>query len=137
MTKIYIGGSMHFAKEMLETKKYFDNSGWEAIVPADANDCLINPELDMDDEHCYQFDIMRDCMNKLAECDVALFLNHPKNGEDGYIGASTLIELGLAYYLNKRIYLLNQPPSKEKFKHMQEVFHMKPIIINGDLSKVI
>lgn len=128
---------MHFAKEMLKAKEYFDNLGWEAIVPADTQECLVNPELNMDDEHCYEFDIMRDSMDRLAQCDVVLFLNHPKNGEDGYIGASVLIELGLAYYLNKRIYLLHQPPSKEKFRHMQEVFHMRPIIINGDFSKVI
>ena len=102
--KIYIAGSMHFAKEMIETKQYFENLGHEALIPADVNECLANPELNMNDEHCEKFDIMRDSMEKLAQSDMVLVLNHSKNGEDGYIGGAVLIELGLAYFLRKANY---------------------------------
>jgi len=134
---IYIGGSMHFAKEMIETKEYFENLGYEALIPADVNECVVNPELNMDLEHCEKFDIMRDSMDKLARSDVFLVLNHPKNGEEGYIGGAVLIELGLAYFLKKKIYLLHQPQPKEKIRYTQEVLHMKPVILDGDLSKII
>ncbi|MCU0680367.1 MAG: hypothetical protein MUF50_03655 [Planctomycetes bacterium] len=136
MKKIYIGGSMYFAKEMIETQEYFKKRNYQVFIPVDAQECLNNPSLSMNDEHCDKFDVMRDSMEKLAQSDVFLVLNYSKNGEDGYIGGSVLIELGLAYFLKKKTYLLFPPPIKERVRYTQEILHMKPIILNGDLEKI-
>ncbi len=134
--KIYIGGSMHFAKEMLETQKKLEEMGFEVLVPADTEQCVENPELNMDPDHTESMDIMRDSMMKLEDSDIFLVLNHPKNGMKGYIGGATLIEIGLAYYLKKKTFLLYTPPEKQVLRYTQEILHTKPIILNGDIQKI-
>ena len=70
---------------------------------------------------------------KVSWADVILVINYDKNGIKGYIGANTLIEMGLALYLNKPIYLLNSIPD---ISYKEEILGIKPIVINGDLSKI-
>ena len=62
-----------------------------------------------------------------------LVLNYDKNGVKNYIGGNTLMEMGLAFFLKKKIYLLNQIP---KLSYKEEVLGMRPIILGGDFSKI-
>lgn len=75
-------------------------------------------------------------MNFQEKCDAILVLNHKKNDLDGYIGTHSLIELGLAYYLKQKIFLLHPPPPKHKARYHIEVMHMKPIILHGNIEKI-
>jgi nucleoside 2-deoxyribosyltransferase len=129
---------MSFAKEMVDAKKKLEEMGFEGLFAPDTHDCFNNPHLKLNEdlEHCERTDIMRACMNVQEKCDAILVLNYPKNGIDGYIGANTLMELGLAYYLKQKIFLLYPPPSKEDARYNTEVVLMKPIILNGDLEKL-
>jgi len=136
MKKIFIAGSMHFAKEMLKAQKTLKKLGYRVVIPSDTLACLENPELNMDDNHCFSKDIMRNSMKKQKQCDAILVLNYPKNKIDGYIGGAVLIELGLAYFLNQKIFLLYPPPSIKDLRYSQEILHMKPIILCGNLSKI-
>ena len=77
---------------------------------------------------------MRKHFDKVAWSDAILVLNYDKNKIEGYVGANTLMEMGLALHLNKRIYLLNPMP---EISYKEEILGMKPIIINGDLSKIV
>ena len=43
------------------------------------------------------------------------------------------MEMGIALYLNKKIYLLNQIP---EIPYKEEILRMSPIIINKDLTKI-
>ncbi len=46
--------------------------------------------------------------------------------------------MGFAYGQGKKIYLYNPIPEKsEKMHYVDEIKEMKPIIINGDLSKIV
>ena len=134
--KIFLAGSMHFAKEILETAEILEKLGHEALYAPDTEDCLANPGLNEDEEHCFATDIMKACMDLQEQCQAILVLNHEKNGQQGYIGAHTLIELGLAYYLKQKIFLLHELPSKEEIRHAVEVMHMKPVILNGEIEKI-
>lgn len=134
--KIYIIGSMTFAKEMIDAKKLLEENGFEAEFAPDTYDCLNNPNLKLNEdlEHCERMDIMKACMDLQENCDGVLLLNHPKDGVNGYIGSHSLIELGLAYYLKQKIFLLNPPPKEARY--YVEVMHMKPAMLNGDILKV-
>ena len=43
------------------------------------------------------------------------------------------MEMGVAFYLHKKIFLLNPIP---EISYREEILGMKPIIINGDLSLI-
>jgi len=57
--RIYICGSMNFVKEMLEVKSKVEALGHFVSVPPDINECLENPGLNVDLEHCFKNNIGR------------------------------------------------------------------------------
>lgn len=79
-------------------------------------------------------DAIRDCWRDIQTADAILVANYDKHGIKNYIGGNTLMEMGFAYVLNKQIFLLNPIPDIPYYR--TEIEAMKPIILNGDLSKV-
>ncbi len=77
---------------------------------------------------------INDHYKKIDWCDSILVVNCDKRGISGYIGGNTLIEIGVAFYQKKKIYILN--PVSSELSYKQEIMGMKPIIINGDLSLI-
>ena len=71
---------------------------------------------------------------KIDWCDVILVINHEKRGINGYVGGNTLIEIGVAFYLKKKIYILN--PVSSELSYKQEIMGMKPIMLNGNFSRI-
>ena len=136
--KIFIAGSMSFAGKIIETKESLKKLVIESDFAPDTHDCFNNPHLKLNEdlEHCERTDIIRACMNAQEKCDAILLLNYPKDGVDGYIGSNCLIELGLAYYLKQKIFLLYPPPPIEKARYHVEVMHMKPIILDGSIENI-
>ncbi len=78
---------------------------------------------------------IKDHYEKIDWCEGILVVNHEKRGIDGYVGGNTLIEIGVAFYLKKKIYILN--PVSSELSYKQEILGMKPVIINGDLSLIV
>ena len=132
---------MHFAQKMLDIKKKLEELGHEIIVPSDTDDCVKNPELNESLEHCQNFDgsgidIDKDHFNKIAANEAILVLNYPKNSIEGYVGGATLMEIAIARHFDKKFFLLNPLPSKEDLKYALEIELAKPILLNGDLTKI-
>lgn len=127
---------MHFAKEMLEAQKILEELGHEALIPCDTHECVENPHLNMDFEHCVQTNIDKTCFNKVAESEAILVLNYPKNDLHGYVGGATLMEIGLARHLDKRIFLLHEIPSEEDLRYALEIKITRPTILMGDIRKI-
>lgn len=71
---------------------------------------------------------------KVEWCDAILVANYDKKGIAGYVGGNTLIEIGLAFYLKKPIYLLKEVSTELTYK--QEILAMKPILLNDDISLI-
>lgn len=70
---------------------------------------------------------------KVEWSDAILVLNYEKKGVAGYVGANTLIEMGLALYLKKKIFLLNPVPEQGP---VEELLGMEPIVLDGDLTRI-
>lgn len=77
---------------------------------------------------------IKDHYEKIDWAEVILVVNHKKRGIDGYIGGNTLIEIGVAFYSKKPIYILN--PVSSELSYKQEILGMKPVFLNGDLSRI-
>ena len=138
--KIMLLGSMSIAPVIKEAKQKLEQAGFEVLVTSDLDHIIANPhlpdDLDEDYKHCVENDIYRQFFDSIAESDAVLVLNYPKNGVEGYCGASVLMELGLAYYLRKKIYLLNPLPSYYEQRWALEVAVLQPVVIDGDLAKI-
>lgn len=73
-----------------------------------------------------------DHFEKIEWGDAILVVNHEKRGVPGYIGGATLVEIGLAFYLNKPIYVLN--PISSELSYKQEIYGMRPVLLDGNLA---
>jgi len=76
---------------------------------------------------------IRTHFDKIVWADAILVLNYTKNDIENYIGGNTFLEMGVAFHLKKPIYLFNPIP---EISSKEEILGMKPIILNGDLSRI-
>ena len=132
---------MTFAKEMIKTKRKLEDLGHTVDVPSDIDAHLKNPklidDLESDFKHSQEKNVLKECFDLLAANDAVLALNYRKNSTDGYIGTSVLMEIGLAYYLGKKIFILNPIPKSQSARWAHEVAIMQPTILHGDLTKIV
>jgi len=77
---------------------------------------------------------IRDHFEKIDWAQSILVINPEKRGVPGYVGGNTLIEIGLAFYLQKPIYILN--PVSSELSHKQEILGMRPTVLNGNLDLI-
>ncbi len=137
--KIVIIGSMKFAQQMLGAQKILQDLGHEVVVPYDTKMCAENPERDFasDPEHFKTYDdIIKAHFDLIVPRDAILVLNYPKNEIAGYVGGSTLMEMGIAHHFNKKIFLLFDPPTEEDIRYAIEINLMKPIVLQGDVQNI-
>jgi hypothetical protein len=151
--KITICGSIAFYDEMEEAKKALEARGHEVLIPLLSNEV---PEVGGDrkiyfgkyiednggieafppDHRLWDLKAgaIRDHYDKIEWCDAILVSNHEKRGIAGYVGGNTLIEIGLAFFLKKKIYVLN--PVSSELSYKQEIYGMKPVLLNGHLDLI-
>jgi hypothetical protein len=136
--KILIGGSMAFAREQVKVKAYLESRGFDVLVAKDIEHYARKTKEDFsfDEEvtHCIETDVIRDYFDKIADCDAYLVLNHRRRNIEGYLGTSVLMELGLAYYLKKKIFLLYPLDISQPYAVEVSVFN--PTTLNGDISNL-
>jgi len=136
--KIVLGGSVSFAKEELAVKEELEKAGQSVYVSEDLLEYSEKPQIKMSFEEevaiSLKLDILRKFFDKIAEADAYLVCNYPKKGVDGYLGTSVLMEIGVAYHLKKKIYLMYDIDKNQNYA--AEIAIIQPVILGGDLSKV-
>ena len=136
--KITVGGSMTFAKEQIEIKKKLEKLGHEVLLTDDieayASDNQIKHSFEEELALCLKYDVVRNFFNKIAQSDAYLVCNHTKNRIVGYLGASVLMEIGLAYYLNKKVFLMSEIDRNQKYA--LELAVINPIIIGNNFDRI-
>src|SRR3990167_1762253 len=134
--KITICGSMAFAKQIIDTKKTLENSGHVCFVPDGANDYANNQVEKIGGSEGAKRKIANDLIRKhynlIEHSDAILVLNYDKRGIKNYIGGNSFLEIGYAYILNKKIFLMNEIPEIGLIK--QEIEAIQPKIIHGKLN---
>ncbi len=145
--KITLCGSIAFIDEMDAVRKELEGMGHEVQMPPleiVGEDGSMMPVKEYyalrksaaDDQTWIwkkKAEAMRGHFDKVAWADVTLVCNYDKNGIVGYVGANTLMEMGLAFHLKQPIYLLGPIP---EISYKEEILGMWPIVINGDLKKI-
>lgn len=129
---------MQFTGKMLEAKEKLREMGHEPFVTSFADSMIGKNEDEIEKIKLHQkfnMDAMREFWDAMQGADAVLVLNYTKNGIQNYIGGNTLMEIGFAHVLNQRIFLLN--PIPEMPYCTSEIEAVRPIVINGDFSKII
>lgn len=127
--KITLSGSIHFLEEMIKVREKLGSYKCDVFVPMPEEDALIGNGQSIETK----FNIMKDHFDTIYHSDGILVLNYDKDGIKNYIGTNTLIELGVAFFLKKKIFILNELP---KMALTDEVAAMKPIILGGKLENI-
>ena len=83
---------------------------------------------------CDDMDFIKRFYDLVKNSQAILVLNIDKNGVKNYIGGNVLMEIGFAYVMNKKIFFYNDIP---KMPYTDELIAMKPIVINGNLRKIL
>ncbi len=136
--RIGVIGSMQHTEKLVSLRDRLIKMGHKAFVTT-----LADPFIGKSDEekerikiyHKKHKDAIREFWRMMQGADAVLVANFDKNGVKNYIGGNTLMEIGFAHVLNQKIFLLNQIPDIPFYK--TEIEAMKPIIIDGDLSKIV
>ncbi len=145
--KITLCGSIAFYDEMLDIKKRLEASGHEVKLPpvkvkdAEGNLIPVKEYYEIrktagDDEDWVwdrKAEAIMSHFKKVEWSDAVLVLNHDKKGIKGYVGGNTLMEIGLAFFLDKKLFMLNKIP---EIFYKEELLGMKPTVINGKLEMI-
>ena len=79
--------------------------------------------------------LIRGHFNKIAQGDAILVANYAKTDKPDYIGPNVLMEMALAFYLRKQIYVLYGCPERSPLR--DEILALSPMFLNGDMTKII
>jgi len=136
--KIVICGSMTASKEMIDVEKKLKEMGHEVILPDFVHDyALMDTTEEMHKESVQnkvKHDLIRDYFKKIKDSDAIIVVNIERKGIKGYVGGNSFLEIGFAFVLDKRIYFLHEIPD---VGYRDEIEAMSPIVLSGDLSKII
>lgn len=135
--KIGVIGSMQFTEKIMEVRDEL-NKAWHDAFLTSLHEAFIG-KTDEEKEQIKIWqknnqDAIRDFWRSMQGADAVLVLNLDKNGIKNYIGGNSLMEIGFAHVLNQKIFLYNPVPEIPYYK--SEIEAVKPVIINGDLSKI-
>ena len=133
---ITICGSIKFYDEMLDVKSKLEAAGHDVLMPIKAEGVDYWSEDNTSRvEAKKKFGFISEHMDKIDKSDAILVVNITKGDVENYIGANTFLEMGFAYFRNKAVYLLNGIPDQKYID--DEISTIEPVIINGDLSRVV
>lgn len=140
---ITICSSAAFYKHVIELKTDLEKFGHTVLVPYTALAMEKNNDYDVSHYKTWFADandyhkkakLMRMHFDEVAKGDAVLVVNDEKHGVPNYIGGNVLMEMAVAFYLQKQIYILGDLPADSPFE--EEYKGMEPILLHGDLSVI-
>ncbi|MDE2172877.1 MAG: hypothetical protein KGJ33_02960 [Patescibacteria group bacterium] len=142
--KIYVLGSNSFVHDMVAAKNKLCELGFDGWIHPlyieHVNGTGIafpineKGERTESDEFKKAHDFIRQHYRHILESDAVLIVNNEKKGKKNYIGGNCLMEMGMAYVNNKKIFLLNDVPTESAY--IDEIKAMSPICLNGKLENI-
>ena len=140
--KITICGSVKFAPQLVDIYRKLEKLGHQPMMHEQMFGLADGTAAQLVDmahgtENCdikRKYNYIKFWHGLIQSGDAILVCNFDKNGIKNYIGGNTLMEIGFAHVLNKRIFLFNPIPSIDYYQ--SEIEAVKPTIIHGNLSLI-
>ena len=130
---------MAFYKELVAIEKQLAAKGFTVKIPVSAQVMKKKNDFEVSHfkgvfTHGEKAEFIRKNFEEIAKSDNILVINNEKNSIKGYIGANVLMEIGLAFYLKKKIYIWNDVEETASCK--EELLAFEVEFINQNLEKV-
>ena len=129
--KILIHASLDFKQAMIDAKNYIeDNSAHKVMLPELTRYQDIR-DVHGDDETFTKIKnrLTKENFQNVENCDVLFIINHSHREIKDYIGGNSFMEMVIAFYLKKPIYLLNDIP--EGMTYTEEVKSLYPTVVHS------
>lgn len=131
--KISICSSMSLKSEIIDAKNKLEIMGYSVLTPELSEKSDEYNNLAIDEQRANKRAYIQNHFDRIAKSDSILVLNYKKNGIAGYVGSNTLMEIGVAFNLGKKIYLLHEM-AEQSCK--EEVMSLVTGILNGNLDYI-
>lgn len=133
--KLVVCSSASFYKTVVTLSYELEALGIDVVLPKNAQ--KMKEEGDQPSRpigHAEKAMLIRTHFNKIAQCDAIIVTNYDKPDKQNYIGPNVLMEMGIAFFLKKPIYILNDCPSDSPL--LDEILGLEPVFLKGDTSKL-
>lgn len=129
--KVLIHASLDFAKEIIDVKNFFDEHLNISVILPELTRYQDIRDVDGDDVTFTKIKnrLSIENMKNVEKCDGLLILNYTHRGIENYVGGNSFLEMCIAFYLNKPIFLLNDIP--ENMHYTEEIKSFYPIVIKN------
>lgn len=143
MPIITICSSASFYEQVIDVQTELIALGFEVLLPKIARVMQQSGDYDVmhyktwyEDARDYykKTALIREHFSEIERADAVLVCNYEKRGEANYIGGNVLMEMTIAFYLNKPIYLLNDIPRNSSF--LEEIIAVGAKPLFGDVSSL-
>lgn len=140
---VVICSSAAFYEHVNSLKNQLEAKGLTVVVPKTARKMAENSDYDVSHyktwfannaDYHKKADFMRTHFDEIANGDMVLVVNDEKHGKPGYIGPNVLMEMSLAWYLHKPIYVLYDLPADSPFE--EELKGMQTMQLDGKIEQL-
>lgn len=143
MTKtLALCSSASFYEHVVSIADELERAGCDVIIPKSAAQMRERGDFKVrktwyDDPSAYdqKADYMRSHFDAISRADGILVVNDEKHGVPGYIGPNVLMEMSLAWYQQKPIFMLHSYPDTSTYE--EEIKGIQPIVLDNNLSHII
>lgn len=135
--------SVNFYRQAVGVQEELEKEGLKIIIPFTAEKMKRSGDYEVShyktwhenaDDYHKKTKLMRGHFEAVAKADAILVLNYEKHDQPNYIGGNVLMEMGLAFYLKKPIFILNEIPKDSTF--LEEIIGMEPEVLHGNLRSI-
>ncbi|MEP7167203.1 MAG: dienelactone hydrolase family protein [Candidatus Woesebacteria bacterium] len=139
---ICIGSSVSFYKDVAKVRRDLVDLGFNVFVPDVALAMEQADNFDVEAQRAVfqnlsaekKKQIVIHLFEKIEKSDAFLVVNQEKHGIKGYIGPNVLMEITIAVYLGKPVFLLSS--MGKDLAAFEEISAIQPISIDNDVSKI-
>ena len=134
--KILIHASLDFKQAMIDAQKYIESNSMHKVVIPELTRYQDIRDVQGDDETFTNIKnrLTKENFKNVESSDILLILNYSHRGIKNYIGGNSFMEMVVASFLNKPIYLLNDIPENMTFN--EEIKALYPMVVK-DLTNFL
>ena len=141
---IVICSSASFYEKLFPIKNTLQKLGYKVAIPVTAHRMKKKNNFDVSLVKVWHKNpayyhkkraLMDGHFRKIIKGDAILVTNFDKNGIKGYVGRNTLMEITIAYFFKKPIYILNDIEKDSLIK--EEIYGVNPVFLKGNLRAIV